>query len=102
MLKIIYNDSYSQLTIIDNLNEEFFVVIDDEFNTYETFVYRYREPTKDDLIFLFKQSLKYYFDLENKLKHFLSADLRQDMAEKSLKLFCEWLNEHKELWGGEE
>ena len=46
MLEIIYNDSYSMLTILNNLNNECFNVVDDEFNTYETLTYNTFEPTK--------------------------------------------------------
>ena len=102
MLEIIYNDSYSMLTILNNLNNECFNVVDDEFNTYETLTYNTFEPTKKDLIYLFKQSLMKYFDLDNKEEHIIAKSYRQNMFDKSMRAFMEWLNEHKELWGGED
>ena len=101
MLEIIYNDSYSQLTIVNNLNNECFNVIDDNFNTYESLSYNPFEPTKEDLIYLFKNSLSAYFDLDSKEEHAIAKSYRQNMFDKSLRAFIEWLNEHKELWGGE-
>ena len=102
MLEVIYNDSYSMLTILNNLNQESFVVVDDSFNTYETLTYNPFEPTKDDLIYLFENSLRTYFDLENKEKHILTSDYRRNMFDRSLELFKKWLNEHKEFWGCED
>jgi len=98
MLKIIYNDSYSQLTIVNNLNNDCFNVIDDDFNKYESLSYNPFEPTKEDLIYLFKQSLMRYFDLDNKHEHVIAKSYRQDMFNKSLTAFMEWLNQHTELW----
>lgn len=102
MLEIIYNDCYSQLTIINNLNQESFVVVDDEFNTYETLSYGTFEPTKDDLVYLFKQSLIRYFDLDNQVEHAIAKSYRQNMFDKSMRVYKQWLNEQKKLWGGEE
>lgn len=102
MLEIIYNDSYSLLTIVNNLNNECFNVIDDNFNTYESLSYNPFEPTKEDLIYLFKNSLSVYFDLDSKEEHAIAKSFRQNMFDKSLMAFIEWLNEHKELWGGEQ
>lgn len=102
MLEIIYNDSYSQLTIVNNLNNECFDVIDDDFNTYESLSYNPFEPTKEDLQYLFEKSLSAYFDLDNKEKHIIANSFRQNMFDKSMIVFKEWLNKHKELWGGEE
>lgn len=101
MLEIIYNDSYSQLTIVNNLNCECFNVIDDQFSTYETLEYGCFEPTKKDLISLFEKSLSTYFDLDNKERHIIAQSFRQNMFDRSMRTFLEWLNEHKELWGGE-
>lgn len=98
MLKIIYNDSYSQLTIVNNLNNDCFNVVDDDFNTYESLSYNPFEPTKEDLIYLFKQSLMRYFDLDNKEKNIIAKSFRQNMFDKSLMAFTEWLNQHTELW----
>lgn len=102
MLEIIYNDSYSQLTIVNNLNNERFEVVDDDFNAYEFLTYNPFEPTKEDLIYLFKQSLMKYFDLDNEEEHAIAKSYRQNMFDKSMRAFMGWLNEHKELWGGED
>ena len=102
MLEIIYNDSYSQLTIVNNLNNECFNVIDDQFSTYETLEYGCFEPTKKDLINLFEKSLSAYFDLERKEENIYIQAYKQNQFEMSMRLFMEWLNEHKELWGGED
>ena len=102
MLEVIYNDCYSMLTILNNLNNECFNVVDDEFNVYETLPYNPFEPTKDDLLYLFQKSLSNYYDLENKEEHIIAKAYRQNMYDKSLRAYKQWLNEHKEMWGGED
>ena len=100
MLKIIYNDSYSQLTIANNLNNEKIVVIDDDFKVYEEIDYSYYEPLNSELLLLWEKALLTYFCIKQKDKTLF--EYRYNMFDKSLVAFKEWLNKHNVLWGGEE
>ena len=88
MLEIIYNDSYSQLTLMNNLNNESLVVIDDDFKVYETLSYNPFEPNDDDLFIMWEKSIKRYFRIGKKDNF---TDWRKSMYEKSKELFMDWL-----------
>jgi len=90
MLEIIYNDSYSQLTLVNNLNNEKVVIVDDDFKVYEEISYSNEQPSNDDFINLFTKALTTYFHIGQENEP-LGA-YRQNMFDKSIGAFKEWLD----------
>ena len=97
MLEVIYNDSYSQLTLVNNLNKEGVVIVDDDFKVYGEISYEPYQPTNDDFLYLWQQAISTYFHIGEENEP-LGA-YRQNMFEKSLGAFKEWLEKGGEYRG---
>lgn len=91
MLEIIYNDSYSQLTLVNNLNNVKVVIVDDDFKVYEEISYSDIQPSNEDFIRAFKKAISTYFCI-GKENEPLEA-YRQNMFDKSLGVFIDWLEQ---------
>lgn len=89
MLEIIYNDCYSQLTLVNNLDNEKVVIVDDDFKVYEEISFSEIQPSNEDFINAFERALKTYFCIDNK-KEPLKL-YRQNMVDNSIGAFKEWL-----------
>jgi len=90
MLEIIYNDSFSQLSIINKPNEEKVVVVDEDFKVYTSVDYGLFSPSNDDYKKMWRDAVYDYFKLGVDVD--LLNDYRQRQSLNSVQAFDEWLD----------
>lgn len=88
MLEVIYNDCYSQLTLVNNINNESAVIIDDDFKVYQSLSYNPFQPSDEDFKSMWENAVNTYFMLgkDDNLKTY-----RENQAQQSINAFNEWL-----------
>ena len=91
MLETIYNDAYSELTLINNLNKETLYIIDSDYKVYGFISYNPFEPSNEDILDAWKRATSDYFELDNKTDHLVSY--RASMKQRSDTAFKDWLDE---------
>ena len=99
MLEVLYNDSFTQLSLVNNLNNESFAIIDDDFKVYETISYNPFEPTNEDILMFWKEATKTYFGIGK------SDDFKlwkSNQRKRSINAFHKWLEKNcdHDLVGG--
>jgi len=93
MLQILFNDNYSQLSLIQNMNKEAIQVIDDDMKVYKSISFNPWEPEDEDIIAMWKESLEEYYQL--KTDNPIWKEYRQSMFERSMKAFKQFLIDSK-------
>ncbi len=93
MLQVLHNDAFSQLTLMQNLNNETLQIIDDDFTIYDTISFNPFEPEDEELVDAWTKALKKYFRIgeEDKL-----IEWRENMMARSIEEFKNFLQQSKE------
>jgi len=85
MFSIVLNDPYSDLTMLNDLNNCDLVIIDSQFKEYDRLGYDPFEPTKEHLLKMWTKALREHYQLDKEdtpLKEW-----REMMTRKSIDLF---------------
>lgn len=83
MLEVIYNDCYSQLSVVNDLHNETLSVIDDDYFVYGKVSYKGFAPTIKQVSEMFENALK---------KHLcIGAKKHDTTTTKSMLSFKKWL-----------
>ena len=93
MLQVLHNDAFSQLSLMQNLNNETLQIIDDDYYIYDTISFNPFEPEDEELIDAWTKALKKYYRIgeEDKL-----IEWRENMMARSIKEFKKCLQQLKE------
>lgn len=93
MLQVLHNDAFSQLSLMQNLNNETLQIIDDDYYIYDTISFNPFEPEDEELIDAWTKALKKYFRIgeEDKL-----IEWRENMMARSIEEFKKCLQQLKE------
>ena len=93
MLQVLHNDAFSQLSLMQNLNNETLQIIDDDYYIYDTISFNPFEPEDEELVDAWTKALKKYFRIgeEDKL-----IEWRENMMARSIEEFKNFLQQSKE------
>lgn len=93
MLQVLHNDAFSQLSLIQNMNNETLQIIDDDLLVYDTISFNPFEPEDEELVDAWTKALKKYFRIgeEDKL-----IEWRENMVARSIEEFKNFLQQGKE------
>lgn len=93
MLQVLHNDAFSQLSLIQNMNNETLQIIDDDLLVYDTISFNPFEPEDEELVDAWTKALKKYFRIgeEDKL-----IEWRENMMARSIEEFKNFLQQSKE------
>ena len=93
MLQVLHNDAFSQLSLMQNLNNETLQIIDDDYYIYDTISFNPFEPEDEELLDAWTKALNKYFRIgeDDKL-----IEWRQGLMARSIEQFKEFLKESKE------
>ena len=87
MFSIVHNDSFSDLTLLDDLNNNDLIIINSDFKVYDRLGYDPFEPSKKQLLDMWTKALRDHYALDKEdtpLKEW-----REMMTRKSIRLFKE-------------
>ena len=93
MLQVLHNDAFSQLSLIQNMNNETLQIIDDDYYIYDTISFNPFEPEDEELLDAWTKALNKYFRIgeDDKL-----IEWRENMMARSIEEFKKCLQQLKE------
>lgn len=94
MLEVLFNDSATNLTLVNVVDNEGLAIVDATFHVYATISYNPFEPSNEDLESLWDKALKDYLSLDDKADDTL-IKWRKSVYENSNKNFKEFLQQQK-------